>query len=190
MRTRTWLTALGLASPWVGAALSACDGDRNGAERPLCPEGQVPYTIAESGGGAGATSSGLAGAAGSRAEGGFGGSAAQGGSSPKMGCRPKMPLVAPSPTDLCPELTHLYVGPRDGAVDELIYVEALVVDQGSDDIWYRWSAPSGDFAEPNQPKTVYSCTTLGNVVLRLNYGDERGCKDHTDVSVRCIGASD
>lgn len=94
--------------------------------------------------------------------------------------------ILPSHLNACPELTFLFVSPRQTIVGEQFVVEASAEDPEGEKVLYRWEAPGGTFENPKKAATTYTCDEAGPRFLTLRYGDERGCENEETLEVRCL----
>jgi len=94
--------------------------------------------------------------------------------------------IIPSHINRCPELTFLFISPRQIQVGQELIVEATAADPDGDEVTYLWEAPGGEFEAATDAATTYTCSAPGPRKLTLHYGDVRGCDETDAVEVRCL----
>jgi hypothetical protein len=88
---------------------------------------------------------------------------------------------------ICPgaHLVDYMVSPLFAAVGEPITVTATIAQPDAGALAYDWSAPSGTFADPSAPQTIYRCDTPGYVTLNLFVANGI-CTENHSVDVDCL----
>ena len=60
-------------------------------------------------------------------------------------------------------------------------------DPDHDPLTFKWSAPTGTFADPTAASTSYTCTQAGDVSLTVTVSDRR-CDTQTSLMITCQAA--
>jgi hypothetical protein len=89
--------------------------------------------------------------------------------------------------NFCPALGALTAIPARVQVGFPIQVGGDAVDPEGDPIVAQWTATAGEFADPNQQNTTYTCTEAGAQQLTLTVHDgDPECADSQSVMVECL----
>ena len=84
-----------------------------------------------------------------------------------------------------PMMTH--PGMAAAATPVQVRVTATAFDPDGDGLWYRWSAPIGQFADATEPETFYTCPAAATTVaLTVTVSDGRGGVASDILTIRCI----
>lgn len=93
-----------------------------------------------------------------------------------------------SSINTCPNLTFHMILPRVIRPGEAAIVGVFASDEDSNDteLGYAWSATSGEFVNPRDAFTEYTCQDAGHQVLSVSAFDEQGCTSELDLDVYCL----
>ena len=87
--------------------------------------------------------------------------------------------------------------PSETIVGNSVTVSASAIAPNASALTYAWSVPSGSFATPNAPTTLFTCTAPGPVTLTVTMGDGptdggvcNPALDTTTVQITCDGHID
>lgn len=98
-------------------------------------------------------------------------------------------VVVDGDVNHCPAGTTT-VSPLEAPVGGTIGLSTEASDHDGDTVTYRWSAATGDFADPTAAATTYTCAVPGTTTLTLTLDDGFSCDVTRDVDVTCVAAPD
>lgn len=88
--------------------------------------------------------------------------------------------------NICAELVKVVVSPLETSVGSLIELSMEGRDAEGDPLRYLWLASDGPISNPDSPRSVYGCQSVGTKFIEASVSDERGCIDSWVVELRCV----